>query len=87
MVEIVAVCDIYDALTSTMPYRSVPFDNRSALEEIAIMAERNEVSWEVVQVLVAHNRKGKPYFTECSLSLDKRGIIPPNNFYGILAAY
>lgn len=86
MVEIVAVCDIYDALTSRRPYRPVSFDNRSALEEITIMAEKGEVSWEVVQALVAHNRKGKPHFTDCSVSLDKRGITPPNNLYGILAA-
>jgi HD-GYP domain-containing protein (c-di-GMP phosphodiesterase class II) len=85
LVEIVAVCDIYDALTSQRPYRPVSFDNRSALEEITVMAERNEVSWEVVQALVAHNRKKKTHFTECSVSLEKRGIIPPNNVYGILA--
>ena len=83
MVEIVAICDIYDALTSQRPYRPISFDNRSALENITLMAERNEVSWEVVQALVAHNRKGKPRFNECSVSLDKRGIIPPNNVYGI----
>jgi HD-GYP domain-containing protein (c-di-GMP phosphodiesterase class II) len=85
MVEIVAVCDIYDALTSPRPYRPVSFDNRSALEEITLMAERNEVSWEVVQALVGHNRKGKPHFTECVVSLDKRGVQPPDNLYGIFA--
>lgn len=84
MVEIVAVCDIYDALTSARPYRLVPFDNRTALENITMMAERSEVSWGVIQALVAHNRKGKPHFTECRASLEKRGIIPPNNVYGIL---
>ncbi len=84
MVEIVAVCDIDDALPSRRPYRPVSFDNRSALEEITIMAEKNEVSWDVVQALVAHNRKGKPHFTECSVSLDKRGVAPPDNLYGIL---
>ena len=86
MVEIVAVCDIYDALTSKRPYRPISFDNRSALENITIMAEKNEVSWEVVQALVAHNRKGKPHFSECNVSLNKRGVIPPNNSYGIIAA-
>jgi len=85
LVEIVAVCDIYDALTSQRPYRPVSFDNRSALEEITVMAEKNEVSWEVVQALVAHNRKKKTHFSECSVSLEKRGILPPNNVYGILA--
>ena len=86
MVEIVAICDIYDALTSQRPYRPVSYDNRSALENITMMAERNEVSWEVVRALVAHNRKGKPHFSECSVSIKKRGVIPPNNVYGILSS-
>lgn len=85
MVEIVTVCDIYDALTSPRPYRPVSYDNRSALEEITLMAERNEVSWEVVQALVGHHRKGKPHFTECVVSLDKRGVAPPDNLYGVFA--
>jgi HD-GYP domain-containing protein (c-di-GMP phosphodiesterase class II) len=84
MVEIVAVCDIYDALTSQRPYRSQPYDNRSALEEITLMAERKEVNWAVVQALVARNRKGKPHFSDCSVSTDKRGIAPPDNLYGII---
>jgi hypothetical protein len=73
-------------VTSTRPYRPVSFDNRTALEHITMMAERNAVSWEVVRALVAHNPKGKLHFTECSVSLNKRGIIPRNNLYGILAA-
>lgn len=85
MVEIVAVCDIYDALTSPRPYRPLSFDNRTAIEEITMMAERNEVNFEVVQALVARNRKERPHFTECSVSLDKRGVSPPNNLYGVLA--
>lgn len=84
MVEIVAVCDIYDALTSKRPYRPVSYDNRTALEEITRMAERKEVSWEVVQALVAHNRKGKPLFSDCNVSLDKRGSAPSENLYGII---
>jgi HD-GYP domain-containing protein (c-di-GMP phosphodiesterase class II) len=84
-VEIVVICDIYDALTASRPYRPVSFDNRSALEEITLMAERGEVSWEVVQALVAQNRKGKPHFSECSVSLEKRGAPPPGNMYGIIS--
>lgn len=84
-VEIVAVCDIYDALSASRPYRPISFDNRSALEEITLMAERGDVSWEVVQALVAQNRKGKPHFSECSVSLEKRGVSPPGNLYGVIA--
>ena len=64
---------------------SLSIDNRSALEEITLMAERGEVSWEVVQALVAQNRKGKPHFSECILSLEKRGVSPPGNLYGVIA--
>lgn len=84
-VEIVAVCDIYDALSASRPYRPISFDNRSALEEITRMAERGDVSWEVVRALVAQNRKEKPHFSECSVSLEKRGVPPPGNLYGVVA--
>jgi hypothetical protein len=73
-------------VTSTRPYRPVSFDNRTALEHITMMAERNAVSWEVVRALVAHKPKGKLHFPECGVSLTKTGIIPRNNLYGILAA-
>lgn len=85
MVEIVAVSDIYDALVSSRPYRPVSYDNRTALEEITGMAERNEISWEVVKALVSHNRKAKPHSSECSISTEKRGAPPPGNVYGIFA--
>lgn len=83
-VEIVAVCDIYDALSASRPYRPLAYDNRSALEEITRMAERGEVSWEVVRALIAQNRKGKPHFSECTVSLEKRGAPPPGNMYGVI---
>ncbi len=39
VVEMVAACDVYDALLSPRPYRPLSFDNRSALEELTRMAE------------------------------------------------
>lgn len=86
MVEIVTACDIYDALISSRPYRPVPYDNRTALEEITAMAERNEIGWDVVKALVARNRKTKPYYSECSVSHEKRGTPPRDNVYGITAS-
>ena len=85
MVEIVAVSDVYDALSSSRPYRPISYDNRTALEEITGMAERNELSCEVVKVLVAHNRKAKPPYSECEVSVEKRGTPPPGNVYGVIA--
>jgi len=84
MVEIVAVCDIYDALISPRPYRPRPYDNRSALEEITSMAERGEIGWEVLGALVARNRKGKPHYTQSPVSREKRGTPPPDNVHGIV---
>ncbi len=76
MVEIIAVSDIYDALISPRPYRPVSYDNRTALEEVTKMAERNEIGWEVVKALVSHNRKEKPHYSESKVSSEKRGHPP-----------
>jgi len=84
MVEIVAVCDVYDALLSPRPYRPTPYDNRAALEEITEMAKGGKLSWEVVKILISHNRKGRPYFRECKVSTEKRGIPPADNKYGAI---
>jgi HD-GYP domain-containing protein (c-di-GMP phosphodiesterase class II) len=84
LVEIVVVCDVYDALISPRPYRRDSFDNRSALEEITEMANRGKIGWEVVKALVAHNRKDRPRAEECAVSVEKRGKPPDGNLYGIL---
>lgn len=85
LVEIVAVCDIYDALVSSRPYRRVSYDNRAALEMITGMAERNEIGWDIVRALVARNRSSKLHYTKQEISTDKRGASPSGNNYGILA--
>lgn len=84
LIEIVAVSDIYDALISPRPYRSISYDNRTALEEIVTMAERRQLSWKIVKALVALNRKSKPHFDNCKLSYEKRGIPPLQNNYGVI---
>jgi HD-GYP domain-containing protein (c-di-GMP phosphodiesterase class II) len=85
MVEIIVACDIYDALISPRPYRPMSYDNRTALEEITVMAEMNRIGWEVVKALVAHNRKAKPGYRETNLSSERRGTPPPHNLYGVVA--
>ena len=84
MVEIIAACDVYDALISPRPYRQTSYDNRTALEEITLMAEEGALSWEVVQALVAQNRKSKPHYADCLVSKEKRGRPPNENFYGFV---
>lgn len=84
MVEIVAVSDVYDALISNRPYRNKAYDNRTAIEEITAMAERNEIGWDIVRALVAYNRKDKPKFSDCVVSIEKRGTAPQGNLYGVI---
>lgn len=86
MVEIIVACDVYDALVSPRPYRPVSYDNRTALEEITKMAEKNQIGWEVAQALVSFNRSKKPRYSETEISREKRGIPPPLNFYGVTAS-
>ncbi|HUL31280.1 MAG TPA: HD domain-containing phosphohydrolase, partial [Thermodesulfobacteriota bacterium] len=85
MVEIIAACDVYDALIMPRPYRSGVYDNRTALEEITEMARQNKVGWNVVKALVAHNRKSNPHYREITISAERRGTSPPNNVYGMIA--
>ncbi len=84
LVEIIVVCDVYDALISPRPYRAMAYDNRTALEEVTKMAEMNKIGWEVVQSLVAHNRKDKPKYREVKVSGEERGCPPSPNFHGVV---
>jgi HD-GYP domain-containing protein (c-di-GMP phosphodiesterase class II) len=85
LVEIIAVSDIYDALTKPRPYRSAPYDNRTALEEITEMAKQNKIGWDAVKALIAHNRKTKPHYKEIIISAEKRGTPPSHNVHGMIA--
>jgi HD-GYP domain-containing protein (c-di-GMP phosphodiesterase class II) len=85
IVEIIAVSDIYDALIIPRPYRSTAYDNRAALEEITKMAEQNKIGWDVVKILIAHNRKSKPHYREMKISAEKRANPPSYNVYGIIS--
>jgi HD-GYP domain-containing protein (c-di-GMP phosphodiesterase class II) len=85
MVEIIAVCDIYDALVRPRPYRSGAYDNRATLEEITAMAKQNRIGWDAVKALIAHNRKSNPDYREITISAEKRGTPPSYNVYGVTA--
>ncbi len=85
VIEVIAVSDVYDALIRPRPYRSSPYDNRTALEEITKMAEEKKIGWDVVKALIAHNRKSKPHYGDLAISGEKRGSPPPNNVYGMIA--
>jgi len=83
LVEIIAACDIYDALISPRPYRSASFDNRTALEELTELAEKRCLNSKVIQALIALNRRNRPKTNTCVVSLERRGTPPADNRYGV----
>lgn len=83
IVEVIAVCDVYDALVSSRPYRSAAYDNRSAIDVLAEMGETNTLNLDVIKALVCINRKTKIHYSECIISKEKRGIPPSKNNYGV----
>lgn len=85
MIELVIISDIFDALVSSRPYRPSSYDKRTALEEITGMAEKGQVSWNVVKALINQNRKKRVSIGDCLVSLEKRGVPPPDNLYGMIA--
>ena len=82
IIEIIAIADIYDALIMPRLYRPIAYDNRTALEEITIMAESGTIGWDVLKALIAQNRKDKPSYHEISISKERRGVKPKGNTYG-----
>ena len=83
LVEVVAICDVYDALISNRPYRSAPYDNRTAIEVITEMGKENKLNPDVIKALVSINRKEKSHFSACEVSNEKRGKPPLYNNYGL----
>jgi HD-GYP domain-containing protein (c-di-GMP phosphodiesterase class II) len=83
MTEIVVASDVYDALISTRPYRSRAYDNRTALETLTGMAQKQSLSSNVVQALVNYNRKKRTHYSECVVSIENRGTPPEGNLYGV----
>lgn len=83
--RIVIVCDIYDALVSPRTYRTKPYDNRTALEELSKRVETGELDAAVVQALIAGNRGMKDEWFRCRVSGEYRGHAPAGNNYGLTA--
>jgi HD-GYP domain-containing protein (c-di-GMP phosphodiesterase class II) len=81
IVEIVAVCDVFDALVANRPYRPTAYDLRTALDEITDMAEKGAFPWDVVKALISSNRKERPPISQCIVSQEKRGAPPRGNLY------
>jgi HD-GYP domain-containing protein (c-di-GMP phosphodiesterase class II) len=82
LVDVITVCDVYDALISPRPYRLNSFDNRTALEELTDMAEKRKIGSDALKALIANNRRDKPSYKDVKISRERRGTPPERNFYG-----
>ena len=83
LVEMVAICDIYDALISFRPYRKGDYDNRTALEELCDIAEAGALGRYNVRALIGRNRAGYPAPEEVRLSTERRGNPPESNCHSV----
>ena len=83
LVEMVAICDIYDALISSRPYRKGDYDNRTALEELCDIADAGALGRYNVQALIGRNRAGHPAPEEVNLSTERRGTPPASNCHSV----
>jgi HD-GYP domain-containing protein (c-di-GMP phosphodiesterase class II) len=81
-VEMIAICDVYDALISPRPYRSRAFDPRAALELLTEMALGGIFSLDLLRFMIAIHRREKGDYQSLSISLEKRGIPPEKSCYG-----
>jgi HD-GYP domain-containing protein (c-di-GMP phosphodiesterase class II) len=81
-VEIVAVCDVYDALISPRPYRNRAFDMRTALEVMTQLALDGIFSLALLRFLIALHRREKSDYKKLIFSKEKRGLLPEKNLYG-----
>ncbi len=84
IVEMVAICDVYDALISPRPYRNRPFDLRTTLEVLTQMTLEGKFSTDMLRFLISIHRKGKHDYNKIVISLEARGAPPEENFYGSL---
>jgi HD-GYP domain-containing protein (c-di-GMP phosphodiesterase class II) len=83
IVEMVAICDVYDALISPRPYRNRPFHLRNALEILTQMTLAGKFSLDTLRFLISLHRKGNPDYKAVKLSLEVRGKPPEDNVYGL----
>lgn len=80
-VEIVAVCDIFDALISTRPYRAQSYTPRTALEALTRQTKHGALNPDIVNALILCLRKEQSSYANAKFSKEQRGFPPSNNSY------
>ncbi len=81
--DLVVAVDIFNALISPRPFRKKPYNIRGALDLLTEMGEKKEVNLEMVKRIIAAYREEYQPPEEITLSKEKLGFIPDDNFYGV----
>ncbi len=82
-IQVVTICDMFDALISPRTYRMIPFNIRGALDYLCDEAESGRLNMTAVRMLLAYNRRSKPALGSLVCSKDHSGYAPPeekNNY-------
>jgi HD-GYP domain-containing protein (c-di-GMP phosphodiesterase class II) len=84
-VQLVTICDMFDALISPRTYRADQFNIRGALDYLCEEAERGHLNVDDVKLLISYNRQSKTPPSELIYSEDHFGYRPSeerNNYSG-----
>ena len=83
LVQLVTVCDIFDALVMPRPYREKNYTVRAALDLICNSAHFKKINWDFVKLLISYNRLGRPSSDKLIVSNQKREQEPIHNNYSM----
>jgi HD-GYP domain-containing protein (c-di-GMP phosphodiesterase class II) len=83
IVEMVAMCDVYDALISPRPYRNRPYDLRTGLEMLTQMTMEGRFSMDTLRFMIYLHRRSDMDYRSIEISKGKRGFPPEKNLYGV----
>jgi len=82
-VQIIMVCDIFDALISMRPYRNEPYTVRAALDLLLEESQKGKINKKYVVCLISYIRRDKPNFNNLKVAVLNRDAPPQINYYGI----
>ncbi|MDX1764820.1 MAG: hypothetical protein R3231_10905, partial [bacterium] len=79
IVQLVTICDIYDALISPRSYRKFPYDVRGAIDLLCDEGEKGRVDLQGVKLLISYNRHNRPAADSITVSQSHSGYKPPDD--------
>jgi HD-GYP domain-containing protein (c-di-GMP phosphodiesterase class II) len=78
IIQLVTICDIFDALISPRTYRKIPFNTRGALDLLCDEAESGKLNMTGVKLMISYNRTNRPSVGSVTYSRKHSGYCPPD---------